>query len=357
MPFHLRHPYSLSLKSIYLALVIVTSVGCIEKSANEVIVHSALDREFSEPILEDLARELDLTILPKFDQESNKTVGLVTGIIQSRKRPQADIFWNNEILHTLRLEKLGLLEVYRSPQADSYPATFVSPSNQWHGFAARARVLIVNTELLPDVEQRPDSIYDLADPKYAGKCAIARPLFGTTATHAAVLFSALGEEAAKKLLSDIATNAVVVGGNKQVAQKVARGECLFGVTDTDDALIELEAAAPVVLIFPDQSENQMGTLLIPNTLAIIKGGPNPARAKRLVDRLLQADIEERLANSASGQIPLHRSATTRSRAEPAGIRESNGFAFKVMEADFEAAAEAWDQAASFLNEQFPTGGR
>lgn len=325
--------------------------GCLRKSDNEVIVYSALDREFSEPILDDLEQELQVTILTKFDQESNKTVGLVSGIIQQQERPQADVFWNNEILHTLRMEKLGLLEVYPGSNPEAFPSQFTSADFRWHGFAARARVLIVNTDLIPDQQQRPDSIYDLMDPRWKGKCAMARPLFGTTATHAAVLISELGNEEAKKLLNGIASNAVIEGGNKQVAVKVARGEYAFGITDTDDAMIELEQANPVVIVFPDQGQDQLGTLLIPNTLAIIKNGPNPERAKRLVDRLLRSDIEERLARGASAQIPLSKKVKIKSRVEP-----ETGH-LKIMAVDFEKAADAWEHAKKFLTETFPVGGK
>ena len=78
------------------------------------------------------------------------------------------MFWNNEILNTLRLEEKGLLDVYRSPAAEAYPEMFRSPDGTWHGFAARARVLIVNTKLVPDGE-RPKSIYDLADREVEGQ--------------------------------------------------------------------------------------------------------------------------------------------------------------------------------------------
>ncbi len=214
-----------------------------------------------------------------------------------------------------------------------------------------ARVLIVNTDLVPNLAQRPNSIYDLADPKWKGKCAMARPSFGTTATHAAVLFAELGTEPAKQLLSDIAKNAVIEGGNKQVAIKVARGEFAFGITDTDDAIIELEQANPVVIVFPDQGEGQLGTLLIPNTLAIIKNGPHPEQAKKLVDRLLQPDIETRLANGSSAQIPLNKSVTIKSRVEPSDQE------LKIMSVDFRAAADGWQEATEFLVKTFPPGGK
>ena len=325
------------------------SSGCISSSDSEVVIYCALDKEFSQPILQDIELETGWKILTKFDQESNKTVGLVSDIMQNQNRPRTDVFWNNEILHTLRLQKLGLLEVYQSPHASDFPAQFISPDKTWQGFAARARVLIVNTELIPSPEDYPKSIFDLADAKWKGKCAMARPLFGTTATHAAVLFDQLGEAPAKQLLTNIASNASIQGGNKQVAIKVGRGEFAFGITDTDDAIIEIDQAKPVVIVFPDQAADQMGALLIPNTLCIIKHGPHPARAKQLVDRLLKPDIEARLATGRSAQIPLNKNAKVRSRVEIPDL--------KILPADFPAAAAHWEATAKWLSEIFPGGGQ
>ena len=81
------------------------------------------------------------------------------------------------------------------------------------------------------------------------------------------MFDRLGEAKAIELYRSIAENAVVQGGNKQVAEKVAAGEFLFGLTDTDDALVEIDAGRPVAVVFPDQGEEKSGALLIPNTLA------------------------------------------------------------------------------------------
>jgi len=261
---------------IWLVLCAPAFTGCINKQENEIVVLSALDREFSEAILDDVSDELNIPIRKKFDFESNKTVGLANEIIQNQKRPRADLFWNNEILHTIRLERLGLLEQHVSPQASRFPASFRSPSDHWYGLAARCRVLIVNTDLMPEPNQRPTSVMDLTDAKYAGKCTLARPLFGTSATHAAVLFDSMGEEDAKAFFSQVASNCKTQGGNKQVAEKVAAGEFLFGLTDTDDAV------RPVAIVFPDQLPDQDGALFIPNTLCLIKNGPNLAAARKVL---------------------------------------------------------------------------
>ncbi len=96
---------------------------------SEVVVYAALDQEFSEPILVDFGKDAKITVLPKFDTESTKTVGLAESIVAERSRPRCDVFWNNEILHTLRLEELGLLESYRPRLADEYPEMDRSPTN------------------------------------------------------------------------------------------------------------------------------------------------------------------------------------------------------------------------------------
>ena len=336
------------MKLIYhalLACLCIAAPGCWTSSGPEAVVYTALDSEFSKPIFEQFESESDIEVLGHFDTESTKTVGLTEQIIAERGQPRCDVFWNNEILNTLRLEKMGLLAEYQSPAAESYPAEFRSPSGTWHGFAARARVIVVNTKLVPEGE-RPTSIRDLADPSWRGQCGIAKPLFGTTATHAACLFAALGDEAAKQLFRDMKSNDVqIMSGNKEVALSVAAGRLRFGITDTDDAIIEVEKGMPIAIIYPDQSEQGLGTLFIPNTLAIMRGSRNQTEASRLVDYLLSPEVEARLAAGPSAQIPLNSQTKATARVEtPRTV--------KPMQVDFYAAAKQWDAAANFLRDEF-----
>ena len=138
-------------------------------------------------------------MLSKFDVESTKTVGLTNLIIAEARRPRCDLFWNNEILNTLRLKEKGLLASFEPSRAGDIPATFKAKDGSWYGFAARARIVIVNTKLVPEYA-RPKGIRDLLDPKWKGKIGIAKPLFGTTAPHAACLFVAWGESKAPRAI-------------------------------------------------------------------------------------------------------------------------------------------------------------
>ena len=246
--------------------------GCWRSAGPEVVAYVALDSEFSAPILAEFSQETGIQALPKFDIESTKTVGLTEALIAERDRPRCDVFWNNEILHTLRLEKLGLLEPYVSPAAADFPAMYRSPRGMWYGFAARARILIVNTEKIPP-DRRPKSIHDLVAPEWQGQVGLAKPLFGTTATHAACLFAVWGDDKARAYFDRLKQSAKIVGGNKQVAEAVASGQLAFGLTDTDDAMVEVEKGMPVEIIYPDQEADGLGTLFIPNTVSILRGAP------------------------------------------------------------------------------------
>src|SRR5262249_52882745 len=146
---------------------------------------------------------------------------------------------------------------------------------------------------------RPKSIFDLTS-RFAGQAAIAKPFFGTTATQAACLSAGLGIEKSREFFTNLKSNHVnIVAGNKQVAQGVAEGRFAIGITDTDDAMIELNDRRPVAIMFPDE------TLFLPNTIAIIKNGPNPAAAQKLAKFLLRPETEKRLAEGGGFQIPLN----------------------------------------------------
>jgi iron(III) transport system substrate-binding protein len=326
-----------------------SAAGTSRRSPGEVVVYSALDEEFAAPILVQYAQDTGVRVMPKFDVESTKTFGLTSDIIAESARPRCDLFWNNEILNTLRLRQRGLLTRFEPRNAASYPKAFRASDGTWYGFAARARILLVNTKLVPD-QELPHGLNDLLDPKWKGKIGIAKPLFGTTATHAACLFADWGEDKAKTFFRSLKANGVqVLSGNKQVATAVGAGQLAFGLTDTDDAMGEVHAHSPVVIVYPDREPGELGTLFIPNTLAMIKGAPHPQAALMLAEHLLSPEVETTLARGPSAQIPL-------SSAVNVPLRVETPKTVHAMRADFETAARNWEQVAAFLAAEFAAAG-
>lgn len=337
--------------ALLLGLTGLSLLGCrAPADASRVVVYCAHDREFAEPIFAAYRQQTGIDVAVRYDVEANKSVGLYEDLVREKDRPRCDVHWNNEILATIRLQRQGVLAPYASPSAEPFPPQFKAHDHTWTAFAARARVLLVNTQkVAPDAV--PRTLAELTRPAWKGRVAMAKPLFGTTATQAACLFAAWGQDDAEDFYRKLHANGVVlVPGNKQVAIGVGAGRFAVGLTDTDDAQAEIDAGRPVQVIYPDAAaapKSQRGVLFIPNTVALIRGGPNAEAGKKLIDYLLSPEVEAKLARSASRQIPLNPQVKldTLPRLEtPQTVR--------ALPIDFGRAADSWPTSQDFLARLF-----
>ncbi|WP_035273235.1 extracellular solute-binding protein [Desulfogranum japonicum] len=323
-----------------LALFLATVAHAKDK---QVVVYTAMDQIFAEPILKEFEQQTGITVKAVYDIEAVKTTGLVNRLLAEKKHPQCDVFWNNEIMRTIKLQREGVLAPYASPSADDIPAQFQDPDHYWAGFAARARVLVVNTNILqPD--QYPTSIHDLVDTKWKGKPVMANPMFGTTSTHVATLFDMWGAAPAEQFLQDLIANEVrIVDGNSVVRDMVAEGTAPWGITDTDDVNVGVLNGKPIKPILPDQDGS--GTLLIPNTIAMIKGAPHAVEAKQLIDYMLSREVESKLCSSESAQIPLRPGITV-----PKGqFRQED---IKAAQVDFGRTTDMMEESVQAVQKLF-----
>ena len=319
------------------------AAGCGGGEDNTVVVYTALDEMYSRPILAEFERRTGITVKSGYDTEASKTTGLVNRLIMEKDRPRADVFWNNEVAQTIVLKSKGVIEPYKSPSAEAIPAEYKDAEGYWTGFAARGRVIIYNTKLVQDP---PTSIMDLLKPEWRGKAAIGKPLFGTTATHAAALFSLWGDAKAKTFFQQLLANDVaVLSGNATVRDFVAAGEYAWGLTDTDDANGAVEDGKPAKWLFPDQEPGGLGTLVIPNTVALVKSGPNPEGGKALIDFLLGPEVEAMLAKMRSIQIPLNPAVEA-----PDNVPRLDTIA--TMEVEFDAVGDAMATSSTYIKEEF-----
>jgi len=270
----------------------------------------------------------------------------VRRIREEAARPRCDVFWNNEIAHTVSLAEDGLLAPYQSPSAEGIPARFRDPQGRWTGFAARARVFIVNTELADPAGI--GAFDDLLDERWAGKVCMARPLTGTTLTHVTALYTVWGEERTREWLARATAEGSplsFVQSNGQVMRLVSEGQMAWGLTDTDDLNVAIQKGAPVVGVFPDQGEGAQGTLVIPNTVAILADAPHPEAARRLVDFILSREVEAKLAASDSAQMPVRDDVE-----RPAHV--ASAAALTVMGVDWAEVGRQIEARAAELTEMF-----
>ncbi|HZO85350.1 MAG TPA: extracellular solute-binding protein [Verrucomicrobiae bacterium] len=266
---------------LILSLAIVLLTASCKNNQWIVTVYASQDQVYAEPILRQFEQETGIRVRAIYDSEAVKTVGLVNRLIAEKANPQCDVFWNNEELRTRQLESRGVVE-------------------RWAAVGFRSRGMIVNTNLL---SSPPKSLVDLTNAVWKRKAALAYPLFGTTATHFLALRQQWGAETWEHWCRALKANEpFLVDGNSVVVQLVGRGEAVIGLTDSDDIAAGQKQGLPIRAVPLAES-----TLLIPNTVAIIRGAPNPTEAQRLYEHLQSESVRKALiaASALEGDRPGH----------------------------------------------------
>ena len=340
MSQHRRHFIS------FLFAAIVVLPACGEKTAapaNEVVIYTSVDQVYSEPVFKAFEEKSGIRVKAVYDVEAAKTTGLVARLEAEKSRPQADVFWNGEFAQTLNLAEKGLFEAYKSPSASDISERFKDASGYWASVGGRARIFLINTNLLKP-ENYPTSLDDMLDARWeANTVGMANPLFGTTATQAAALYATLGAEKTLAFYKALHARGVrVVDGNSVVRDMVVRGELAFGLTDTDDAASALERKAPVKIVAPDQDKG--GTLIVPSTVGLLAGAPHPSQARAMIDYLLSKSTETALLRAGGCQTSV--------RTEGAPPVDAAFGSIKAMNVSLQDVQAKLPQALGELREVF-----
>jgi len=270
-----------------------------------VILYCAQDQTYAEPLLKQFEQETGIKVKAVYDSEAVKTVGLANRLLAERTHPQCDVFWGNE---ELRTRQLATQNVFRA-------------TNGWAAFGHRSRRIVINTNLVSFTEPTPSpskegssdtaradgssppgrgqgrvapgSLFDLTNAIWRGKVALAYPQFGTTGAHMHALRQRWGESnwlAWCRAL--VANEAKLVDGNSVVVKLVGRGEAAIGLTDSDDILVGQRVGLPVAMLPLDPE-----TLLIPNTVGVIRNAPHAVAAEKLFIWLQKPKVAERLVEA------------------------------------------------------------
>jgi len=303
-----------------------------------VVVYVSEDQVFSEPVLNDFERETGIKVKAIYDTEEAKSTGVMNRLIAEKNNPQADVYWANEPIRAEVLRQKGIAAPYVSPNARDIPDVFKDADGYWTGFSARARVLVVGGK----GADGPKTIKAYTDSRWQGRLVIANPLFGTTTAEIAALFTIWGDVRAKEFMAAMKRNRVAIStSNGESADFVAAGRYEFSLVDSDDAVNRIRQGKAVTMVYPDQGEDGIGCFIVPNAAVLIKGGPDPEAAGKLIDYLLSRETERKLAFADCAQIPLHPGVQT-----PPELRSIEDI--RVMPVDYAEVARKMVEIQPFL---------
>ncbi|MAJ46399.1 MAG: hypothetical protein CBC35_03675 [Planctomycetes bacterium TMED75] len=324
---------SAPIRTLFLSLVLACLVCAFGSCAPvddrpHVTVYVSADEYVARPILDLFEQRTGIEVRALFDTEATKTTGLVTRLHSEKARPRADLFWSSECFGMIQLQQQGVLGRFPSDQLavmnQGVPESWQSRSDSWVAFAPRARVLVYAPDRI-DPESLPRDWEALTDPEWKGRLAMADPRFGTTGGHLGAMQAVWGGERFRDWINGLVANdtKVLTSGNAGVVAGVASGEFDLGMTDTDDVWAAQAQGHTVALIYPRHATASVsggGTLLIPNTVGLIDGGPNPSEALELATWLSSAEVERLLMETPSRNIPLRSDPGALAVPDPLQVR-------------------------------------
>jgi len=273
-----------------------------EGQARQVVLYCSVDQQAAEPIIAAFEKHTGIRVLTRFDTEATKTTGLVQRLRAESSSPAADVFWSGEVFHTIRLAGEGLLAPYDGPEAADRAAQFRDTNGRWFAFGLRQRVIAYDTRRVGGANA-PRRLEDLIEARWKGRVVMAEPQFGTTGGDVASWFVHYGPDRAAEILRGLKANGLrLVQGNSTAVRMVAEGRSDVCLTDTDDVYAAQRNGWPIAMTPLDQGG--AGALAIPNTAALVAGGPHPQAAAKLMAFLLGERTERMLVESDAHNTPV-----------------------------------------------------
>lgn len=178
------------------------------------------------PIIERFEAETGIDVQVRY----GSTAELAVLITEEGAASPADVFWAQDAGALGALANTGLLVTLPESLVANVQPKQVHPSMEWIAVSARNRVLAYSSERV-SADELPASIFDLTDPRYAGRVAWA-PGNASFQSFVTALRTTHGEEAAEQWLRDmIANGAVAYRNNGTQLDGIASDEVDFGLVN------------------------------------------------------------------------------------------------------------------------------
>lgn len=248
--------------------------------------------------LENLYRD----VLPAFEKKEGVKVNIVTagsGEVVNRANVEKDSP-KGDVLVTLppfiqQAQQSGLLQPYQSVNYKNVPTIAKAADGSWATFVNNYFSFAINPEV---VKNQPKTFADLLHPDYSGKVAYSNPATAGDGMAVIILTTSLmGEDKAFDYLKKLEQSAkfhtkgtgyldVLLSRNEI---SVANGDLQMDLDDAANGGLSLKP----IFLAADASGHPT-TFQLPYAIGLIKGGPNQAEGKKLIDYLMSTDVQSKV---------------------------------------------------------------
>ncbi|MBI4246197.1 MAG: ABC transporter substrate-binding protein [Candidatus Rokubacteria bacterium] len=295
-------------------------------------------------------------VIPPFERATGIKVLYVTGTtasnfarVQAQKaRPEADVLWNNDLIHVIgkkqglfaaldRERVANLKDVYdlaRDPERVGVMQGF-----QAHGLQYNTRVF-KERGLSP-----PTSWYDLWKPEFKGRVGLHS--WNSGYAHYFVAWITRlehGSDAAFRKLKEVGPSAPTFPGTPAELDNLFKQGEVWIAHNGSSRAYELQAAGfPVDFVYPKE-----GTVIFGNWFNVLKGAPHAELAQAFVNYLIGAEAQALFAKHVffgpiNRQAKLDADTARKVPYGPEQVARMVKLDFEVMNAEMPRWTERWNK--------------
>ncbi|HEX6176825.1 MAG TPA: extracellular solute-binding protein, partial [Thermoanaerobaculia bacterium] len=166
----------------------------------------------------------------KVEARYGETAEMAATLLEEGQRTPADVFFSQDAGALGAIAKANLAKPLPEDLLSKVPPRFAGPNRMWVGVSGRARTVVYNPNKMKP-EQLPQSLEEVANPKWAGRWGVA-PLNASFQAQAAVYNALNGPQALESLLqSMVKAKPRRYPRNGAIVDAVASGEIDWGLVN------------------------------------------------------------------------------------------------------------------------------
>ncbi|HET9461085.1 MAG TPA: iron ABC transporter substrate-binding protein [Gaiellaceae bacterium] len=210
--------------ALVVALLAIVTAGCGGDSNDPLTVYSGREEELVAPLFGMFTDATGIDVEVRYGDSAE----LAATIAEEGENSPADVFFAQDPGSLGSVERQ--LSELPASTLELVDAQYRDAAGRWVGTSGRSRVVAYNTEALTE-DDVPDSVFDLADPKWRGKVGVAPTNASFQAFVTAMRLTA-GEGVTRQWLVDLRANEVrEYEKNTPIVEAVAAGEIELGLVN------------------------------------------------------------------------------------------------------------------------------
>jgi iron(III) transport system substrate-binding protein len=191
-----------------------------------ITLYSGRTEALIKPVLETFTQQTGIKIQARYAS----TAQMAAQLVEEGAKSPAEVFLAQDAGALGAVNKKGLFAAVPSELLNKVPEAYRAANGKWVGVTARARVLVYNPTQVQAADL-PKSVFDLTDPKWKGKVAIA-PTNGSFQAFVTAVRVQHGEAKAKEFFSGLKANDVQTRENNiAIVEDVDAGKIPMGLVN------------------------------------------------------------------------------------------------------------------------------